>query len=177
MKYPLLVVLSNTGILHFHQDINLFGEFKSQKSTVDAWIVNFYQQYEAVNKCHRIFLLYNRVHYIVPATKENLTTRSQIIYVPSHLVADPDILNPQIQFGFVTSVSTTKEMAFCRFHSNLDLAVLRTMSCSELAPISNLFLLNTRYKKDIDRWIAKIDSDEKKIRKEYQDPEWIRIRR
>ena len=175
MKYPLLVVLSNTGILHFHQDINAFGEFKSQKSTVDAWVVNFYQQYEAVDKCHRIFLLYNRVKNIIPATKNNLATGSQVIYVPSHLVADPDILNPQIQFGFVTSVSLTKGMAFC--HSSIDLATLRTLSCSELAPISNLFLLNTRYKKDINHWMSMIDRDEKKIRKEYQDPEWIRIRR
>lgn len=175
MKLPLLVSLSSSGLLQFHQDVEKFAEIKEQKSTIDLWVINHAKQYEEVQECHRIFLIYNKIKDIIPAAPNNLVTGSQIIYVPNHLIDDPDLLNKQIQFGFVTSVG--KDQAFCRFYSGYDLSILRTMSCSELVSISNLFLLNTRHKKEVDRWLRKIEADEEKIRKEYQDPQWIRIRR
>lgn len=175
MKLPLLVSLSSSGLLQFHQNIEKFAEIKEQKSTVDLWVINHPKQYEDVQKCHRIFLTYNKIKDIVPAQEKNLVAGSQIIYVPQHLVRDPDLMNTQIQFGFVTSVG--KNQAYCRFYSTVDLSVLRTMSCSELTPISNLFLLNTRHKKEIDHWLKRIQKSEEKIKKEYQDPQWIRIRR
>ncbi len=176
MDYPLLVILSNKGQLQFEQNIDLHDKYKAKKSTIDLWVINHQIQYPDVEKCHRLFLMYNKVKDIQKATTNNLTTGTQIIYVPTHLLSNPDILNMEILFGFVTSVR--EQVAFCRFYDKYGLHSLRTMSCSESVNIDrNLFLFDTRTKNFVNQWIRTIRKDEKAIRKMYKEPKWITIRR
>lgn len=176
MKYPLLAVLSNRGQLQFEQNIDLFDKYKSKKSTIDLWVVNHPIQYADVDKCHRLFLMYNRVNDITKATENNITEGTQVIYVPNHLLSNPDILNPEILFGFVTSVR--KRTAFCRFYDKNNLQSLRTISCSEQVNINtNLFLLNTRTRSFVNQWIRTIHKSERDIQKMHRESRWITIRR
>ena len=51
----------------------------------------------------------------------------QVAYVPTH--ADGDLLHPDVEFGFVTSVRS--DTVFCRYWSKYELGELRTKANSE----------------------------------------------
>lgn len=90
---------------------------------------------------------------IVEALKDNSARLSigegtQIIYVPDH--ADGDIHHPDAEEGFVTSVSPVVKHAFCRYWSRHAPGELRTKSCSELTPVANLVVRDTRPQAEVE---------------------------
>lgn len=66
---------------------------------------------------------------------------TQIIYVPDH--AHGETAHPDCEEGFVTSVDPERNVAWCRYWMD-DANRLRTRSCSEMTPIENLVIEDTR---------------------------------
>lgn len=83
-----------------------------------------------------------------------LTPGTQIAYVPMH--AD-GIDDPDVEFGFVTSVRTMEwgsTVVFCRYWSKYH-DDLRTQANSEGANLSNIVLHESRPQADVDVAIEK----------------------
>lgn len=167
MKFPLVVQLTNKGYLEFTQDISKYDIIRKKKETIDAWVLNNDAQWEGVQTCHRLYLLYNKLMNTKAATRLNIAPKTQVIYIPAHLMKFPDILNKEILFGFVTSVYQTN--VYCRFYSSYNLTRTRTESCSEIVPIKNLFILNTRRPKYVNEMYERIAENDKTTFKKYLD--------
>lgn len=175
MKLPLLAYLNKDGSIRFEQNLRKYEEINGKKNTIDIWVINNNAQWDGVQTCQRIYLLYNKLLNAKHATPNNLTAGTQIIYIPIHLQKKPDILNKEIQFGFVTSVN--KHNAFCRYYSAYDLTALRTLACSEITNMDDLYLLKTRSQNEVSNWIKQIRRLENRAIKQYADTKsWFPIR-
>jgi len=62
--------------------------------------------------------------------------KDQIAYIPLH--ANGDLTHPDVEFGFVTSVSFKGDTIFCRYWSKYNPAELRTKANSESTPANTL---------------------------------------
>ena len=78
----------------------------------------------------------------------------QSAYIPQHLwsgdtISEDDLTKPGVELGFVTSLSNTKDAAFCRYWSPHHDG-LRTTTCSELTPVRFLLRHNSHDQGRID---------------------------
>lgn len=78
---------------------------------------------------------------------------NQIVYIPTH--AKGDIKHKDVEYGFVTS-ATSRDSTFCRFWSNRNSNELRTVSCSELTPVSCLQRHMTKDQKVVDKLLKEL---------------------
>lgn len=73
-----------------------------------------------------------------------LARGTQVVYVPAHVDLD-DVSHPDVEDGFVTSMSVRGDVAFCRFwHRDGPPDRLRTIANSEATPIERLVVRDTR---------------------------------
>lgn len=79
---------------------------------------------------------------------EELKRGTQIIYIPDH--AEGDVAHPHCEEGFVTSVDAERGVAWCRYWRSGEMQ-LRTTTCSEMTPISNLRIEDTFPQEVIER--------------------------
>jgi len=66
---------------------------------------------------------------------DNFKPKDQIAYIPLH--AEGDIKHPDVEFGFVTSISKSGDV-FVRYWSKFTPGELRTKANSECTPIGML---------------------------------------
>jgi len=83
--------------------------------------------------------------------KTALRPGTQIVYVPGH--AEGDAKHPDCEEGFVTSMGTKGDAAFCRYWSRESPKELRTRANSELTPLDNIVLSETHAQSLVDMWI------------------------
>ena len=173
LEYPFMVYLNANGTIGFRKDFEKYDEYKLTK--IDVWVVNNRSQFEEIGKLHRLYLQNNSVIKIKKAKIHDLKRGTQIVYLPTHLQNNAELSNTDIQFGFVTSMKNPGAV-FCRYFSKYDLSLLRTLSCSEQANISDVYLLNTFENKVVKYWINYIDQQEEAYKKliEEGDPLWLR---
>lgn len=82
---------------------------------------------------------------------------TQIVYVPDH--ADGFANHPDCEEGFVTSMGTKGDAAFCRYWNRDDPDLLRTRANSELTPLNNIVVSDTHPQALVDSWILKLSEE------------------
>lgn len=175
LEFPFIIYLNPDGTIGYSQNVYDYDTLSSSK--IDIWVVNHISQFSEISKLHRLFLINNQVEKIHSAKLSQLRQGTQILYLPSHLTNKADLMNKEVQFGFVTSKKQNGTI-YCRYFSQYDLRTLRTLSCSEQSPIQNLYVLNTVEKEVVKTWISYIDNEEKRIAKMIEDQEpWVRTNR
>lgn len=81
----------------------------------------------------------------------------QIIYVPDH--AEGSTNHPDCEEGFVTSMNDKGDAAFCRYWSKVNPQTLRTRANSELTPLHNLVVCDSRPQALVEKWRERILSE------------------
>lgn len=62
----------------------------------------------------------------------NFKRGDQVLYIPGHAGGDPN--HPDVEAGFVTSVTVSGETVFCRYWRDRQCSGLRTLANSEGTP-------------------------------------------
>jgi len=90
---------------------------------------------------------------------------TQIIYVPLHvekILGKPNIHHPAAERGFVTSTKKKSDggyVIFCRYWSQYNPGVLRTVANSEGTPPEMLVTMDTHPQKDVDAILKRIQAE------------------
>ncbi len=174
-KLPYLVYLTPKGLLSYEQNIKKYDSLKEK--AIDIWVVNSETQFQEISMCHRLFLKNNFLESIDFAKYSDLKPGKQIIYLPSHLRIEANLLDFGVQFGFVTS-KKSEDFVFCRYFSNYSMFSLRTLSCSEATTYRNLYVLKTHDDKIVKWWMKRIKEEQESEQfKSMQEDVWARLGR